>query len=497
MKKNLKCLKPFGYCLLLSFLFLLICSKNSFLYQINTWKDANAFFTVGKEMIRGGVPYKTIFEQKGPLLYIIYGIGSVLNFKSFGGVFVFEVLFFSIFLLYAHKTICLFIPARKSYFLLPFLTLFIVTLKSFSQGGSAEEFILPFMMITLYYFVSYLKTDQPSISKKRIILSGVMCGCVFWIKYTLIGLWFGFMASLFLIQIINKRYKEAFLNCFLFLFGVLLASIPWLIYFAYHHAIKDLWNVYFLINIKAYPSGKVSFLKKLMKTGGLIAKNTFGSIPIFLGVVLGFLGALQHQEAFKKKFSIFYLAFAYVTTGLFIFIGGTNYHYYSLPLSPFILVGLILLFHDLPIKRQRERLSLFIVILVSLVASFYLSSNPRMIRNKKEDYAQYKFADIIKKKENAIVLNYGFLDGGFYLTTESIPSFYHFMKTNIPYKNFPEEMDEQNRYIKEKIPDFVIVRNKLSKAQKELLESGYKKIASHAQNDGDREKSKYYLYEKK
>ena len=121
MKKNLKCLKPFGYCLLLSFLFLLICSKNSFLYQINTWKDANAFFTVGKEMIRGGVPYKTIFEQKGPLLYIIYGIGSVLNFKSFGGVFVFEVLFFSIFLLYAHKTICLFIPARKSYFLLPFL----------------------------------------------------------------------------------------------------------------------------------------------------------------------------------------------------------------------------------------------------------------------------------------------------------------------------------------------------------------------------------------
>lgn len=497
MKKNIKCLKPFLYCLLLSFLFLLVCSKNSFLYSINTWKDANAFFTVGKTMIHGGVPYKTIFEQKGPLLYTIYALSSIIKYNSFIGVFIMEVLFFSIFLLFSHKSICLFLPAKKSYFILPIYAVSITTLKAFSHGGSAEEFILPFMMISIYYFLSYLKNDNPSISSKRVILMGIFCGCVFWIKYTLIGLWFGIMVSILIIEFINKRYKELLLNCIYFFLGVLISSIPWLIYFYFNDAIKDLFEVYFLININAYPQANISIIRKILRIIWRIAKNTFGSMQMFLGVVIGFLSLLFYQDKFKKKYSIFYLGFTYVTSAVFIFMGGTDYHYYALPLSIYILIGLILLIKNINIKRRYEKISLIVLIISCIIFCVFASSNTKMIRNKKEDYAQYQFANIINKKKDAIVLNYGFLDGGFYLTTNNSPSFYYFMKTNIPYKNYPYEMDSQDEYVKKKIPDFVIIRNNLGKKHKDILEKGYKKIASHTQNDGDKALSVYSLYERK
>lgn len=72
--------------LIFSAIILFFCSKNSFLYFFNDWVDANAFFTMGKGMFNGLVPYKDLFEQKGPLLYLIYGIGYFIENDGFIGV---------------------------------------------------------------------------------------------------------------------------------------------------------------------------------------------------------------------------------------------------------------------------------------------------------------------------------------------------------------------------------------------------------------------------
>ena len=197
MIKNKKWVKPYLYCFGIAFLFLMICSKNSFLYRINDWVDANAFFTVGKGMVRGVVPYQSLFEQKGPLLYLIYGIGSLISYKSFLGVFILEVFSFSIFLYYTYKIITLFFTPKKAYFIIPIYTLSIVTLGSFSHGGSVEEFSLSLFMISFYYLIVYLKEKDIMISKKTVFLVGVLAGCILWMKYTLLGFWFGWMMCVF------------------------------------------------------------------------------------------------------------------------------------------------------------------------------------------------------------------------------------------------------------------------------------------------------------
>ena len=47
-------------------------------------------------MFNGKVPYKDLFEQKGPLLYLIYGIGYLISHDTFLGVYLLEVISYTI-----------------------------------------------------------------------------------------------------------------------------------------------------------------------------------------------------------------------------------------------------------------------------------------------------------------------------------------------------------------------------------------------------------------
>ena len=71
---------------------------------------------------------------------------------------------------------------------------------------------------------------------------------------------------------------------------------------------------------------------------------------------------------------------------------------------------------------------------------------------------QYKFVSIINQTENATLLNYEWLDMGVYTVTGITSNIRFFEQQNIRYSEFPLNMDEQNRYIKEKLVDFIVLQ---------------------------------------
>ena len=75
---------------LIGAIFITLMSKNSFLFRFNDWWDANAFMTVGKGILKGIVPYRDLFEQKGPYLYFIYAASAVISNKTFIGAYFLE-----------------------------------------------------------------------------------------------------------------------------------------------------------------------------------------------------------------------------------------------------------------------------------------------------------------------------------------------------------------------------------------------------------------------
>jgi len=65
-----------------------VVSTCSPLFPFNPWDDANCFFTLGRGIIHGKVPYRDLYEQKGPLLYFLYALAALISEKSFTGAWI-------------------------------------------------------------------------------------------------------------------------------------------------------------------------------------------------------------------------------------------------------------------------------------------------------------------------------------------------------------------------------------------------------------------------
>lgn len=490
--------KKIYYYLLISILFLLIGTKSSPLYQINDWYDAECFFTVGKSMMKGIIPYLDLFEQKGPLFFLIYGIASIISNNSFIGVFILEVISYSIFLYYIDKIISLFTKEKYSYILLPILSVLILSSRSFTHGGSCEEFTFPILAITAYYFIKYLQTNK--INNKETFIIGIMTGLIFWMKYTLLGFQIGFCIIVIIKELKENNWKELLHKIYYFILGFTVTCIPWIIYFSIKKdGLKSLINVYFLFNITSY-SNDFNIIQKIINClntiNGVLIKYYQYLILIFIPSIL----SIKTKTFFKERINNIYLIIPIICLLIFLFIGGTNFRYYSLPMQPFMILGLIYITKCIKEFKISNLINKYIIeitiitIIICLPIAYYHSPNTKYLKYKKEDYAQFIFAEKIEK--NKTILNYGFLDGGFYFTTNTYPTVYYFQKNNINYKLYPKNTDEQRRYVKEKLVDYIITNNKIKKQDIELIEENYQLIMTHTQKYEEHIRT-YYLYKLK
>ena len=107
-------IRLFLYSLVVSGIFLLLLSKCSPLYLFNDWVDVHCFFTVGKSMLDGLIPYRDIYEQKGPILYFLFAAAAAISRTSFLGVYLLETLSFSLFLFFSGKCVQLYLGDSRA-----------------------------------------------------------------------------------------------------------------------------------------------------------------------------------------------------------------------------------------------------------------------------------------------------------------------------------------------------------------------------------------------
>lgn len=497
--------KAFLFCLLISFFFLAIASKSSFLYHINNWTDANCFFTMGKGLLHNKIYYLDLFDQKGPLLYLYHTLGAIISYKSFIGVYFIEVISFSFFLYYAYQLLCMFIKKNTAYYCLPIISFIILTLPAFTHGDSAEEFCLPFLMFGLYQLVKFLKEKQEVPSYKFLFIQGIIAGLVFTIKYTLLGFWFAFMMCIFFYLLKKAKVKRAFVSCFIFLLGMSIPILPWIIYFFLHQALDDFIFSYFTFNITLYPM-KGSFVSHLIlafsKLFKFMTQNLGVGIPFFIGMV----ALCLDKKFFRKEKSTIILLTCFLFLCFGVLLGGVSFRYYYLIFTPFMIFGFA--FFSTWVERyyqiNKYLTNKFILCgftLVMFAFTFFGSKNVLSMKwfVPKEKLVQYQFAEIINKKKNPTLLNYHFLDGGFYTVTGILPTNKYFQKQNLPDKIFPDIIKEQNSIIKNSQVDFVVTRRKISSYDgfkfSPYLAKNYHEVARKNENYEEK-RFQYILWEK-
>lgn len=496
----------YGFCLFLSLLFLLIATKSSPLYPFNDWVDANSAFTMGKGMMNGKIIYRDLFVPKGPLWYFLFGLAYLISNTSFLGVFILEVVSFSVFLYFSFKLVSLFLDFEYALISLPLITVSILNHKSFTHGGSPEELSLPLLTISLFFLINYFNNIYPkAMPKQWIFISGIFAGCVLWMKFSLLGFWFGWMASIVIILFINKQYLCGIKSSGIFISGMLLTTMPWIIYFGFNNAIYEWIDTYFIINLFNYSEATTLFSS--IRYTLVFMLTHLGMNPLFAAhLILGlfiFLTSKKYIPKFIGRLSLFFCLFF---LALSVYGGGRGYIYYFLIFTPFIIFGYVVLFTIFfekfgEIKSEKLfMLILLVVIGTTLAYTRIFNHNVYMLEINQEELVQFKFAEIINQTEDATLLNYGALDGGFYTTTGIVPNIRFFISSNISYLSFPLLIDEQNRYIKEGIVDYVVVRVPVIYYDEDFrvphIEENYTLVTKEIQKFEDVE-FYYLLYKKK
>lgn len=404
-------------------------------------------------MMNGRVLYRDIYEQKGPLLYVLYGFAWIISHDTFMGAYVLELLACSVFLYYSYRTLRLYCgPAVLA--LLPFWAALLYGSNAFSHGGSAEELCLPIYAYIIYTGLSALK-EQREISLTSCFTVGLLAGMVLWIKYSMLGIFAGFVLTPAALLVRKKRWKRLEQSAGLILLGVLLATFPFLAYFGLNHAVKDWMEAYMYNNIFLYSQSEAvhaSLLERVITNLWLGLKCMAVNEPAALGLIfLGEVWLFLHE---RKQIACHFTAMLLCSFGL-VFAGGRNYIYYPLILSAFSVLGVAFV-GKLAEKRKPESLSRTLMplcVILGAAFSYLLSSNTYLMKYEKDDLPQYQLGKIICAEDNPTLLHYGSLDAGFYTVCNIVPEVKYFCGLNIPLEEIKEA---QVGYVESGLTEFVV-----------------------------------------
>ncbi len=486
------------YCLAIAFIVLLYRSTSSPIYPMNLWVDSNAAFTIGRGMINGKVVYQDLFDHRGPYFYFIHAISALISDHSFTGVFILEIIFSTIFLFYSFKTLKIYTTDEAAILGLPLISLLIYHSKAFAVGDSPEEFILPLLTISFYYLLLLVHGDERWLGNKFIIaLNGLAFGSVFWIKFNATGFWIAWILIILLFLISKRKYRDIISFVFNFFAGFILSGLPVILYFSLNHAWSYLVDSYFVVNLFYYPSSftRITPIRTYIENIYLSLSQDFSFAITLAGIILFGLTGKNERGSLERVTPL--VCFVFLSLG--IFAGRVAPVYYRFVFLIFTSLVFVLTSQAITTRFSFDKLSMRYIIMFSLVSlillsilSFVFTGRIEYSRTKREDLAQYQIGKIVNEKENASLLNYFFIDGGFYLGADIIPDLRFFQKANLSYIKFPQMQDEQKRYIEEGVIDFIVTRSfeENDKLREFILDQGYLLVQTYGQEDFT-----YFLYE--
>ncbi|MBP3784333.1 MAG: hypothetical protein J6I68_13900 [Butyrivibrio sp.] len=457
-----------------AFLILLFTTRSSFLYMCNNWDDVNSYFSMGKGMMNGMVIYRDLYDQKGPYLYLLYGIAYLISHRTFLGVFIFEVIAAAIFLLYGFKTIAARSNKAIAGVLLPILAAGVYSSWSFYKGGAAEEFCLPMFAYSLYALDSILRDRFDKVGiRKAFAIAGICAGITAQIKYTMLGFYFGWFLIAVIYCIGKCGGKDSFRLAIRFILFACIPSIPWFIYFLATGSFDDWFrcyiynNLFFYSKVEEVSQSVFSRLYELAKVLLFLIEDSFS---YFMFIIPGVFLQLFMEKGILKRLA---MPVMFGLTFLVIFFGGNTLAYYSIPLMVFAIWGAAYIAQAIyklylrvlkksldgnsgesGINAKSFAISAFVFTAVLALSTIFAANNcvSKDYRHMdKDSFWLFKAASYLE--EGDTLVNLGGLDVGLYTVTGIVPTCEYFQTNGI---GLPTLFEEQGRYVSEGATEYII-----------------------------------------
>ncbi len=458
----------FAFALALSTAMLYFCSKSSPAYPLNDWPDANVFLSAGKAMLEGKLIYRDLYDHKGPLLFVLHALCAWISFDGFFGVWLMEILFWAVFLVGVYQLVSLYGGHKLALAALPLLSVMLLTSISFQMGDSAEELALPMMIWPLYQLLRSLREKDGQTTRIQLMIAGFLLGCVFWLKFTVVGFSAGICLMLSWLGWKKNGWNGAAGHIGWMLLGFLFSSLPWFIWFAAVDGLGAFLKVYLYDNLFLYAGDKnatgiLSHCKGIViSVLSWLRDNPGYTVPMLIGLVWL---VMTRKISIPEKLSWLLCT---ALGGVTIFFGGRYYLYYGFAFG--VIVPVLFTTFGAWLKDRKSatpeakphravNAAIALVVAVCIALCPVLSPNMPDFHREPTELMQIRFGNYIKQYDDPTLLNFEFLDWGFYTAAGVAPHLKYYHLANMPLE---ELHSEQQRYVREGLSDFVVTRRPLS-----------------------------------
>ncbi len=374
--------------------------------------DSAVFLHVGSSILKGQRLYADIFDHKGPFIHWLNSLGLILGGRT--GVFALQCLFLLSDLLIIKKIAGLFTCKKRDQLLITALTFMILSFP-LSNGNLTEEYSLPFIFLSLYFFTGDILNDK-SPKPLHSFFYGISTAFMFFLRLNNAVSIYGIIICWIVILIKKGQWDILIKNLISGILGILLVTIPVLIIFMLQGTLYEMWYGVFLFNMM-YSSG-LTYIRNFTDP------KTFAHILInFTPVIISMLVVFKKCELPELKWSFEFISILNILS-LFL---GQGYNHYFMVYVPLCTLMLIVeassrrdkLTHSITALMCLLYLLLFVRIIAVNIGDYYISGSVLH-----ENEAVKEDLSVIPEDEKNSVLGYGIPSG--YYELSGIPQCYRF-----------------------------------------------------------------------
>lgn len=303
-------------------------------------RDSGVFLYIGQQILHGQIPYRDVWDHKGPVIYYLNALGLILGRGSHWGVWWLQWLSLGLAALLGYITL------KQAFGNLPALaasTMWVTSLVFVLGGGNyTEEYGLLLQFAAVFLFWNSLGSRR---LLRRAFALGLVFAAAFWLRPNLIGV----PLSIFLVAVVllffspQKRKAPAWILAFSA--GALTFSLPVLAYFLWRGAGRDFMDAvlrYNMIYASAAPEDRADMIMEgvqLLTGSGIV-------FTALAGWLVGCFVFLSRPRQGGAHLPLLYVALAGLPLDVFLVsASGRAYrHYYTTWLPVFAILTAQLLF---------------------------------------------------------------------------------------------------------------------------------------------------------
>lgn len=429
--------KEYGILALLALLLITVVSTCSPLYRANPYCDANIYLTMGKAWLDGLIPYRDLYDQKGPILYMLHTLSAMLSRTNFIGIYLLELVCCFFNLVYILRTLRLWmdhraaLPVAMAIGALTYCALFMCF------GDTVEEFSLPILTASMYLFYRYAKLEEVP-TRRQSLLLGLGIGVIFWMKFTVVATFAGAGLATLIIAYWRKEAKAIWQCIGWAALGFAAVTAFVLLAFACYGAVKDLFMGYFFFNVFHY---------NVVEEGAAHQEMWRGYLVIY-AVILGLLALIPERKEMRLMVVLSIAATALLFVTVFCY-----YYYYEVLLVFLPLTGMAF-------RRVRENAWTWAICMLFTLAVTFTDYNFRLLLEDRATCFAAPMGEVIRAEgeENPAVLTYNMLNAGIFVQANCHPRIKYFFTPN---SHYPEIMQQQNDYLYSRQAKWVVTPDTL------------------------------------